>query len=208
MGRLAAGSDRVRIDMDIQPLGPERMMQRLQEFQAQSAGAPAFQLPSGVSGLSGNAPDANGFAPFNPKGLGISIQADQAPTGLKGLIDEAANENGIDPALLDAVVATESSYDPKCRSRAGAMGLTQLMPDNVKELGVKNPYDPRENLQGGAKQLSQLLAKYPGRIDLALAAYNAGPGAVAKYGGVPPYTETKNYITKVMNLYNARKGQP
>ena len=86
------------------------------------------------------------------------------------------------------------------------MGLTQLMPENVKELGITSPFDPEQNLQGGARQLAQFLAKYPGRIDLALAAYNAGPGAVAKYGGIPPYTETQNYVKKVLGLYNARKG--
>jgi soluble lytic murein transglycosylase-like protein len=196
----------MRIDTDMQPLGPERMLQRLQEFQAKVGGAPAFQLPGGVSGLSGNLPGPNGLAPFDPKAAGVTLTADTAPPGLKALIEKAANENGVDPALLDALVATESSYDPKCRSRAGAMGLTQLMPANVKELGIADPFDPAQNLQGGAKQLAQLLAKYPGRIDLALAAYNAGPGAVAKYGGIPPYTETQNYVKKVLGLYNARKG--
>lgn len=198
----------MRIDNDIQPLGQERMMQRLQELQAQVPAGPAFQLPAAGPGLTGNLPGPNGFAPLNPKSLGISLTADQAPPGLKMLIEKAANENGVDPNLLDALVATESSYDPNCRSRAGAMGLTQLMPENVKELGVQRPFDPEENLQGGAKQLAQLLAKYPGRLDLALAAYNAGPGAVAKYGGIPPYTETQNYVQKVTALYNARRGQP
>lgn len=200
----------MKIDLDIQPMGPERMMQRMQELIAQlSPPAPAFQMPGGVSGLSGNLPDSGGFAPLSPTAVGVGISADKAPAGLKALIERAANENGVDPSLLDALVAVESSYDPKCISRAGALGLTQLMPDNVKELGVRDPFDPEQNLQGGARQLSQLLAKYPGRLDLALAAYNAGPGAVAKAGGnVPNYTQTKNYVNKVMSLYNLRRSQP
>ncbi|HVT14421.1 MAG TPA: lytic transglycosylase domain-containing protein [Fimbriimonadaceae bacterium] len=196
----------MKIDLDIQPIGQERMMERLQALQAQLA--PTFQLPPETSGLSGNLPGGDGLAPFDPKSLGISLTADQAPPAIKALIDKAANEYGVDPNLLDALVSTESSYDPNCRSRAGAMGLTQLMPDNVRELGVQRPFDPEQNLMGGAKQLAQLLAKYPGRLDLALAAYNAGPGAVEKYGGIPPYTETQNYVKKVMALYNAKRSQP
>ncbi|MFI5385577.1 MAG: lytic transglycosylase domain-containing protein [Fimbriimonadales bacterium] len=195
--------------MDLQPMGPEKMMQRMQEIFSQISPGSGFQMSGGISGLSGNLPEANGFLPFDPKTAGVALTADKATPGIKALIEKAANENGVDPALLDAVVAVESSYDPKCISRAGAMGLTQLMPINVKELGVADPFDPEQNLQGGARQLSQLLAKYPGRLDLALAAYNAGPGAVAKAGGnIPNYTETQNYVKKVMGLYNLRRSQP
>jgi soluble lytic murein transglycosylase-like protein len=198
----------MRIDMDLQPVGREQMMQKLQELQAQTPSAPSFQAAAELSGLSGNLPDINGLAPFDPTGAGITLKADQAPGNLRGLIEKAAGENNVDPALLDAVVACESSYDPMCRSRAGALGLTQLMPDTMKEMGVTDWKDPEQNLQGGAKYLSQMLSKYPGRTDLALAAYNAGPGAVAKHGGIPPYTETRNYVDRVLKLYNARKGQP
>ncbi len=190
-------------------MGPERMMQRLQEFQAQNPSGPAFTMPTGPSGLSGNLPAENGFAPMDPKAMGMSISADKAPANLKLLIDKAANENGVDPALLDAVVSAESSYDPNCRSRAGALGLTQLMPDNIKEFGITDWRDPEQNLQGGARYLSKMLTKFPGRIDLALAAYNAGPGAVAKAGNtIPNYTETQNYVKKVMGLYNAKRNNP
>jgi soluble lytic murein transglycosylase-like protein len=198
----------MRIDMDLQPIGREQMMQRLQEMQAKAPSAPVFQLPDGKPGLSGNLPEIHGLAPFDPTGMGVSLKADQAPSNLKALIEKAAGENSVDPALLDAVVACESSYDPMCRSRAGALGLTQLMPDTMKEMGVSDWKDPEQNLQGGARYLSKMLAKYPGRTDLALAAYNAGPGAVAKHGGIPPYTETKNYVNKVLGLYNAKRSQP
>lgn len=196
--------------VELQPLGPERMMQKLQDFIAQTSAAPGFQMPGGPTGLAGNLPggNVNGYAPFDPKGLGVGLSNDAAPPEMRSLIERAANENGVDPALLDAVVAVESSYNPNTRSRAGAMGLTQLMPDNVKELGITNPFDPEQNLQGGAKYLSQMLARYPGRIDYALAAYNAGPGKVDQFKGIPPYTETKNYVNKVLGLYNIRKGQP
>lgn len=183
-------------------------MERLQQLQSQAPSGPAFSLPADASGLSGNLGGANGFAPFDPKGLGISLSADKAPSSLRPLIEKAAGENNVDPDLLDALVSAESSYDPNCRSRAGALGLTQLMPGNLKSLGVTNWADPEQNLQGGARYLSQMLAKYGDRKDLALAAYNAGPGAVAKYGGIPPYTETQNYVKKVLAIYEAKKNNP
>ncbi len=201
----------MRIDGDLQPMGPERMMQRLQEFQAMfGGGAPAFQVAGGVSGLSGNLPaTSDGFAPFDPKSVGVSIKADAAPANLKNLIEKAANENGIDPALLDAIVAVESNYDTRARSGAGALGLTQLMPTNIKELGITDAFDPEQNLQGGARQLSQLMARYHGKLDLVLAAYNAGPTAVDQAGGrIPNYAETQKYVRKVTDLYNLRRAQP
>lgn len=207
MGGVEAQRMSMRIDLDMQPMGQERIMQKLQELQARAPG-PAFTLPGGMSGLGGNLPANSEFAPVDPKSFGFSLKAESAPPHIRSLIEKAANENGIDPDLLDALVSAESSYDPNCRSRAGALGLTQLMPFNLKDLGVSNWQDPEQNLQGGARYLSQMLAKHPGRLDLALAAYNAGPGAVAKHGGIPPYDETKNYVNKVMSLYNAKRAQP
>src|SRR5579862_165831 len=99
-GPFSGGAHSMRIEGDLQPLGPERMMQKLREFQSMLGGGPAFQVAGGVSGLTGNLPsDSIGMAPFNPKSAGVSITADKAPTSLKALIDKAANENGIDPAL-------------------------------------------------------------------------------------------------------------
>jgi soluble lytic murein transglycosylase-like protein len=123
-------------------------------------------------------------------------------------IDAAAATNGIDPALLKGLVSQESGFDPNARSGAGALGLTQLMPGTAASLGVTNPLDPAQSLQGGAKYLRQQLDRFGGDERLALAAYNAGPGAVARYGGVPPYAETQNYVNNVMAKAAAYRGAP
>jgi soluble lytic murein transglycosylase-like protein len=121
-------------------------------------------------------------------------------------INAAAASNGIDPALLKGLVSQESGFNPSARSGAGAVGLTQLMPATASALGVTNPLDPAQSLQGGAKYLREQLDRFGGDETLALAAYNAGPGAVQKYGGVPPYAETQNYVTSVMGKAAAFRG--
>lgn len=112
-------------------------------------------------------------------------------------IEAAAARHGVDPALLKALIKQESGFDPRARSSAGALGLTQLMPATAASLGVTDPLDPAQAIDGGAKYLAQQLARFGGDERLALAAYNAGPGAVAKFGGVPPYAETQKYVTNV-----------
>lgn len=111
----------------------------------------------------------------------------------------AANRYGIDPSLALAVAQTESSMNPSAVSGSGAIGLFQLMPSTAAGLGV-NPNDPLQNIDGGVKYLSQLLGQYNGDTTLALAAYNAGPGNVNKYGGVPPFVETQNYVAKILAM--------
>ncbi|NTW05332.1 MAG: lytic transglycosylase domain-containing protein [Peptococcaceae bacterium] len=123
-----------------------------------------------------------------------------ASKDLKLLVEQAANKYGLSPKLLDAVVRSESDYNIKAVSTSGAMGLMQLMPDTAEYLGVKNPFNPRENLEGGARYLKSLIDKYNGSIKLALAAYNAGPSTVDRYRGVPPYPETIAYINKINSL--------
>ncbi len=129
-----------------------------------------------------------------------------ASTAFGAEIDAAAASNGIDPALLKGLVSQESGFDPNARSGAGATGLTQLMPGTAAALGVTNPLDPAQSLQGGAKYLRQQLDRFGGDEKLALAAYNAGPGAVAKYGGVPPYSETQNYVKSVLSKAASYRG--
>ena len=126
-----------------------------------------------------------------------------APRRFASIVQTAAQRNHLDPALLDAVIAQESGFRPDVVSGAGAVGLMQLMPSTARELGVSDPFDPAQNVEGGAKYLRSLLDRYDGRLDLALAAYNAGPGAVDRFGGVPPYKETQAYVSSIMSGYRS-----
>lgn len=114
-------------------------------------------------------------------------------------IREAASQSGLPEALIAAVIQAESSFKPETRSRAGAMGLMQLMPDNVKELGVSNVFDPRQNILAGARHLRDQVDQF-GTLEKSLAAFNAGPGRVREYGGIPPFTETQNYVRRITSL--------
>ena len=130
------------------------------------------------------------------------------PTGsFAAQMQDAGAKYGVDPSLLDAVMQQESGGNPDATSSAGAEGLMQLMPGTAAGLGVSDPYDPTQSIDGGAQLLGQLLDRYNGNTSLALAAYNAGPGAVDKYDGVPPYGETQNYVADVTARYDALKGQ-
>jgi soluble lytic murein transglycosylase-like protein len=120
-----------------------------------------------------------------------------ARTDLDAIFNRASAEYGVPLNLLKAVARAESGFDPNATSRCGAMGVMQLMPGTARALGVTDAYDPEQNIMGGAKFLSQMLGEFNGDVQLALAAYNAGPGAVRKYGGIPPYAETQNYVKTV-----------
>jgi soluble lytic murein transglycosylase-like protein len=116
-------------------------------------------------------------------------------------IEQAAARHNVDPNLVRAVVKVESNFNPNAVSRKGAMGLMQLMPATARQLNVKNPFDPEQNVDAGVRHLKQLLESYGGNIKLTLAAYNAGAGAVARSSGVPRYAETQNYVRRITNLY-------
>jgi soluble lytic murein transglycosylase-like protein len=128
------------------------------------------------------------------------------PTQYDAQITAAATKYGIDPALLKGLIRQESNFNASAQSGAGAQGLTQLMPGTAASLGVTDPTDPAQAIDGGAKYLKQQLDRFGGDPSKALAAYNAGPGAVAKYGGVPPYAETQSYVQKVLGYAAGYEG--
>ena len=131
--------------------------------------------------------------------------ADQDGPALDGtpygeIIAAMSEAHGVDPMLVRALIQVESKFRPTARSRKGAMGLMQLMPSTVREYNVRNPFEPKANIEAGIKHLKTLIDRFGSSIELALAAYNAGPGAVEKFNGVPPYRETRNYVSRILAL--------
>jgi soluble lytic murein transglycosylase-like protein len=129
-----------------------------------------------------------------------------AEPNIDAAIDQAAERHHVDPNLVRAVIKVESNFNPNAVSRKGAMGLMQLMPQTARQLNVGNPFDPEENVDAGVRHLKQLIDNYGGDIQLSLAAYNAGEGAVQRSAGIPHYAETQNYVKRITNLYGSPEG--
>ena len=130
------------------------------------------------------------------------------PAAYLDLINTACDRHGIDPSLVHAIVKVESDFNPYALSRKGAMGLMQLMPQTAVNMNIKNSFNPAENIDGGVKYLRYLIDRYEGNLSLALAAYNSGETAVKRWGTIPPFKETQNYVKRVLKIYNGGNGSP
>jgi soluble lytic murein transglycosylase-like protein len=207
---MSAGGGIESIEGRIQQI--EGMLQQMQAQQAKKVGGPSPLNTAVKLGGSTNAATVNGAErrPFQFYLQGTEAEAQATPSvssalpgraeAFQPLVEQYATKYGVDKNLVNALIKQESGFNPGAVSKAGAMGLMQLMPGTAKGLGV-NPADPVQNLEGGVRLLSNLMQQYNGNIPLALAAYNAGPGAVNKYNGVPPYKETQNYVRNILSMF-------
>ncbi|MBO6171101.1 MAG: lytic transglycosylase domain-containing protein, partial [Desulfovibrio sp.] len=165
-----------------------------------SPGSRRLALPGGLRPLPGNG------VPLQPGGLG-GASATFTPQQWEEMIQEAGRLFGLDPRFIAAVIRVESNFDHLAVSSKGAQGAMQIMPGTQAQLGLEEPFDVRANIHAGCAFLRELLLQY-GSTELALAAYNAGPGAVDRYGGIPPYAETRNYVRRVMALWQGEETPP
>ncbi len=140
-------------------------------------------------------------APPAPVG---KVSSYNIPSDYLRIIDAACDRHGVDPALVHAIIKVESDFNPYALSRKGAMGLMQLMPQTAVDLNVRNSFNPDENIDGGVKYLRYLIDRYEGNLSLALAAYNAGESAIRRWGTVPPFKETQDYVQRILRLYNGK----
>ena len=160
----------------------------------------AASLNESTKALSSGSTDSNGSSASTQTTSSASTVS--SPQDYEAYFKEASETYGVATSILKSIAKAESNFNPSAVSKAGAIGIMQLMPSTAASLCVSNSYDARENIMGGAKYISQLLSRYQGNISLALAAYNAGTGNVDKYGGIPPFTETQNYVQKVLSYMN------
>lgn len=184
--------------------------------------SPAATAGTGVDGLPMLSPGSGPFAALVQAALegqggasaagalaaaNASAPAPVPPAQISALAQGQGSIWGVDPKLITAVIANESGFNANATSKVGAQGLMQLMPATARALGVSDPFDPTQNVAGGTRYLRGLLDRFHGDTKLAIAAYNAGPGAVEKYGGVPPYPETQNYVQNVLSSYERYQAQ-
>lgn len=155
-----------------------------------------YEAPDGTIHFT-NVPTHSGYRPF-------SMLCSLPLKDYASHIHKAAQRHGLDPKLVQAIIKAESDFQANVVSCKGAVGLMQLMPATSKDMGVSNPYNPKENIEGGTKYLAQLLQRF-GKLKLAVAAYNAGPANVEKYGGIPPFKETQTFVARVMDYYGSPK---
>ncbi len=157
----------------------------------------------------GNAAPAPAAAPAVAAAATVYMPAEESIRRFSPIIDTASRLHGVDAALIHAVISAESGYNPSALSKAGAMGLMQLMPQTAKRYGVTNIMDPVQNITGGVRYLRDLLSMFNGNLELAIAAYNAGENAVIRYGNkIPPYAETVQYVPKVLGFYRKFQSRP
>ena len=155
-----------------------------------------------------NAPTSGKFKVYMKENVPSTFQV-SSPRIVRAydqVITEAAEINGLSFHLLKALIYVESDFNPRAISRKGAMGLMQIMPDNLELLDIRDPFDPRDNVMGGARYLKAMMDRFDGHLNLALAAYNAGPAAVERYNDVPPFLETRNYVEKVLKFFRFYKN--
>lgn len=208
--------------------GQANTVKRYQQMNNYINGVPAKADMEAINKLNGQLPDKNSIQSFDKvlqstakaqfgsllKNRGITsvdaqlytnpnVNISKRPTRdqIMSMIEDTSAKYGVDSKLVKALVQQESGFNPNAKSKVGALGLMQLMPSTAKGLGVKDAMDPQQNIEGGVKYLKSMLDRFHGNTILALAAYNAGPNAVSKYDGVPPYKETQNYVKSILKNY-------
>lgn len=181
-----------------QPQGLLSVRERVEMIRERFAG-PHLRFDSALASVTPRTPLSGGGL---TAAAGLDVQGE-----VRTAIAAAASRHGLDPALLAALAHVESGFRPDAVSPDGAMGIAQLMPATAARLGIADPFDLQANLDGGARYLKEQLGRFSGDLALALAAYNAGPAAVARYGGIPPYSETRRFVSRVLELAKRYAGQ-
>ncbi len=186
-----------QIENYVQNLNPVVSDNEITEIKPEKSFSDVLSVSAKEREIKIDPPPTNFNVPFGS----LSKKTGFSKEKIMALANEISDKYNVDSRLVHAVIKQESAFNPDAKSSAGALGLMQLMPKTAQALGVKDPLNPKENIEGGVKYLKQMLDKFNGNTILALAAYNAGPNAVSKYNGVPPYKETQNYVMSILKDY-------